>query len=732
MSNQESLLIHDQPQGDVVERKTPVVGVDSVDMGDVKLHLSPPVSPVNGAIAPSPLDLQSPSQANAPVMSPASESDVIIPMSGRPGWLPEGEPKLQSVTVTLNSIKDLPVSSPGGKKSGYYIFVTVDSRDFKVEIPASGLLSPSEVLEFPLTGTTLSVIFTLFEKRAFGGDLLAYRACLPIRQVQMAGEQGLLGQLQLYTPVPTNAGEAKSPVSPNSRASAIHHAFQFDDSQPQRGVPGPRAGIHVVLSTQPPQGTRRSVAESSTNSLADAIRKTVSKKKRRWVNDGFDLDLTYITDNIIAMGYPSYSMEGVYRNNRNTIRSFFAKRHPGSFKVYNLCSERAYPGDVFEGPVVRYPFADHNACPWHIIPAFNHDVDKWLKDHPQHVAAIHCKAGKGRTGLLITCYLMHCGRFHNATDALMFYGRQRTKNTRGVTIPSQIRYVHYYERFLRHSGAFPNERDQAALEADRASAIVPLAVSLSANGLPDVNPNHGSADSMGKAAEKEKDKLGKDEKRLQWIRDNLSLGSHLRFEPLPPEGQFLQLHNIRITPANPVPSGSVSDLSFKLINYRPDLTTYAITSKGKKPVVVNSNGDFPRGCLEFSFSSYDESLIGESKQPQAAEVKEMASPKSVNKSGIDTSCDVTPEHPAPKELEQMPPLLGDVQLLIYFKPTLGSKKKLFQAWFNTRFLERKGNTAFLNLSKGELDAAVKDKKNKKTPGDLSLRLDFSLIPTAEE
>jgi phosphatidylinositol-3,4,5-trisphosphate 3-phosphatase and dual-specificity protein phosphatase PTEN len=73
-----------------------------------------------------------------------------------------------------------------------------------------------------------------------------------------------------------------------------------------------------------------------------------------------------------------------------------------------------------------------------------------LNSDSENIVAVHCKAGKGRTGLLICCYLIYSG-VYDAISALKFYGEKRTSNKKGVTLPSQIRYVHYFESYLKNN-----------------------------------------------------------------------------------------------------------------------------------------------------------------------------------------------------------------------------------------------------------------------------------------
>ncbi|KAJ3192104.1 hypothetical protein HK101_007054 [Irineochytrium annulatum] len=205
----------------------------------------------------------------------------------------------------------------------------------------------------------------------------------------------------------------------------------------------------------------------------NSIRRKVSEKRRRLVNKalGTDLDLTYITPNLIAMGYPSENIEGLYRNRMKDVIRFLETVHKDKYKVYNLCSEKSYPSSRFhdrgkfislgaalqtEAPLVAsFPFRDHQAPPMSTLIPFCEDVESWLTQQQpssSNVAVIHCKAGKGRTGVMICCYLLYSGACETADDAMRFYGEMRTIDGQGVTIRSQRRYIRYFEELLKSHG----------------------------------------------------------------------------------------------------------------------------------------------------------------------------------------------------------------------------------------------------------------------------------------
>lgn len=182
--------------------------------------------------------------------------------------------------------------------------------------------------------------------------------------------------------------------------------------------------------------------------ITNAFRRIVSQKKNRFQEDGFDLDLSYILSNVIAMGFPSDDFDGMYRNPYSEVYRFLESRHRDYYKVYNLCSERRYDIAKFHRRVGLFPFDDHNCPSMETMVKFCEDAHMWLSQNPKHIIAVHCKAGKGRTGLMISCYLLYSGVCETPDDALSLFASKRTINGKGVTIPSQIRFVHYFGKYI--------------------------------------------------------------------------------------------------------------------------------------------------------------------------------------------------------------------------------------------------------------------------------------------
>ena len=183
---------------------------------------------------------------------------------------------------------------------------------------------------------------------------------------------------------------------------------------------------------------------------ANIFKRLVSKKKRRIQTPYYDLDMAYITERVIGMGFPATGCETLYRNSLVDLKGYLDRYH-GEYKIYNLCIEkgRIYPKNIWiDKKVGLFPFNDHAPCPIKLILDFCIDICLYLSVNPKGVAAIHCKAGKGRTGVMIVCYLIFSGLCQTTDEALTHYASQRTLNNKGVTIPSQIRYIKYFETYL--------------------------------------------------------------------------------------------------------------------------------------------------------------------------------------------------------------------------------------------------------------------------------------------
>jgi len=123
--------------------------------------------------------------------------------------------------------------------------------------------------------------------------------------------------------------------------------------------------------------------------------------------------------------------------------------------IYNLTTTHSYDTSPFEHRVQNWGFPDHHSPSLPFLLSILKSINDWLAQDPANVVAIHCKAGRGRTGVVISSYLLYSQVFDNATASLDFFASTRSSSDEGVHVPSQVRYVHYMEGVLKNVNLWP-------------------------------------------------------------------------------------------------------------------------------------------------------------------------------------------------------------------------------------------------------------------------------------
>jgi len=157
------------------------------------------------------------------------------------------------------------------------------------------------------------------------------------------------------------------------------------------------------------------------------------------------------------------------RNSLHEVARFFKIKHRGHFRVYNACPEMPYPEEPFNkvgGSMMCLQIQDHSPPRMEQFLAFLADAREFRGVSQDNVLAVHCKAGKGRTGSLCCAWLLYAKRQKTVEQALTVFAERRTdtrigRKLRGVETPSQVRYVNQLFQHLQrtdswlHSPALP-------------------------------------------------------------------------------------------------------------------------------------------------------------------------------------------------------------------------------------------------------------------------------------
>ncbi|TRX98868.1 hypothetical protein FHL15_000210 [Xylaria flabelliformis] len=212
--------------------------------------------------------------------------------------------------------------------------------------------------------------------------------------------------------------------------------------------------------------------------MASLLRQIVAGPRARHPEAG--LDLCYVTDNIIATSGPSQTYpQRAYRNPLDRLVKFLDSQHGKDWAIWEFRAEgTGYPDELVYNRIRHYPWPDHHPPPFRLVPMIiasmrnwlsGNDLDDNVSDVAKHksklatqvldalknkkndrVVVVHCKAGKGRSGTMACSYLIaECGWTPQEAIARFTERRMRPNFGPGVSIPSQLRWLTYADRWTK-------------------------------------------------------------------------------------------------------------------------------------------------------------------------------------------------------------------------------------------------------------------------------------------
>lgn len=122
------------------------------------------------------------------------------------------------------------------------------------------------------------------------------------------------------------------------------------------------------------------------------------------MEEGYELDLTYITERIIAVSFPADCSEETYLHNLQDVTRMLKSKHGNNYLVLNL-SEKRYDLTKLNPKIMDVGWPDLHAPPLDKMCTICKAMESWLNSDPQRVVVIHCKGGRGRIGVVISSYM---------------------------------------------------------------------------------------------------------------------------------------------------------------------------------------------------------------------------------------------------------------------------------------------------------------------------------------
>lgn len=189
--------------------------------------------------------------------------------------------------------------------------------------------------------------------------------------------------------------------------------------------------------------------------VMNQIKAVVLLPKQSYLNGDYVLDLSYVAPNfIVSAGPTDRAVTRLFRDSVELLVEHLHRAHGDKWHIWSLRAEgRGYSSDHVTGHVTDRGVPDHQPVSVDFLADICREISEFLAV-PGNIAVVHCKEGKGRSGSVFCGWHMwqmrQQGVLVSVEEAVAKFTEKRMRRGfgSGISISSQLRFLHYWKEYL--------------------------------------------------------------------------------------------------------------------------------------------------------------------------------------------------------------------------------------------------------------------------------------------
>ncbi|KAG5891525.1 hypothetical protein JTB14_012585 [Gonioctena quinquepunctata] len=191
---------------------------------------------------------------------------------------------------------------------------------------------------------------------------------------------------------------------------------------------------------------------TSYNGFGDALTTQPRSTREGVSNIPGGMDLTYVTERIISLWFPSTTTPYSYRQGQQQAAHMLRNKYGDNYMVFNLSEpKRALRNE--HKHVKEVGWAPNLAPSLERLCSICKEIDSWLSGDKHRVAVLHARGNKEKLGVIVAAYMQYSSICGNAEQALDRFSMRKflEDNVGPIMLPSNKRYVDYFSGLLSHN-----------------------------------------------------------------------------------------------------------------------------------------------------------------------------------------------------------------------------------------------------------------------------------------